>query len=474
MFIFGGRKENIFFVFVAFLSLLYVISAYQPLLGALAFGYDEVHYYKDFTFKLVEDGRWLNHALLPVLKSISNNSWLICYILALWLFFFNVSNDLGAGAAFSSVVASFVITTTPYIHQSLWPATSTLGVLCLLLAQLAVRKGVNRIAIYLLSGIFLFGTLQSYYFLLPLVFIGEFKKETELCFQEKLKLFFMHIFLWGMSSIVGVLFMSTVLFFTVGNFGVKIADWRQAQPIGSLKDVLRNIIYVLGAFKFSLINLFKPIEFLHYYLAVIFLYVCNFKKIKTGFHIVVLLLVVMVSFFVFSIPLSPIIQERSLFAMTASFGFLLIIPGVLPGKNITRIILVLILLFFTYNNCRVGRSYLASDQAFKNQLIEKIVVNSSMPVSNYNGVVLLNKANNTSAEAGYFNSPPIMHGLLYATGFQSFKDCRFDADKFCGELKLSRSVAITPYLDGYLKFGNTDAGWLTIEYTQTSEAAERH
>lgn len=458
--IINNKNTKIIDIFVIFISLAFLYSTYEQLFRMQIFGYDEAKYSKDFSFKLVEDGRWLNHILLDILRLISLKFWAIFYVTGLFYVMYRIAFNAFNNITLAVAVASAVMVTTPYVHQSMWPATSSIGVIVFLLLLELQRRGISRLLIYLISGILFFGTLQSFYFLVPLIFIGEFIDENKV--GKNIDLIY-HLLYWVLGAVVGVLFMSVMLWLMIGNFGVRPAAWRRIQPILSFQDLIRNINYVFLEFQQKITSLSLVLGS-YFWGAWILVILINIRKnIFVNLSALMLIVIIGISFFVFSIPLAPVIQERSLFALSAAFVFLVVL-STWGGAGFIKILALILLMYCTYKYSLVGMSYLEEERLQNNHIYQKIEAGMPKSVLAYKGVIQFGVAGGASNEAKAYNSAPIMHGLFYAMNFKEYKKCDSKIDFFCKSIKLESDISIVKFADGNLIFNENKDGWLIIRY----------
>ena len=432
-------------------SVVLFVSTYSTLPGLLVFGHDEVHYYRDFSFKLIEDGRWLNYLLHDLLRSVSLGVWSVLLLLSVWILFFNLGMSITRDIGYSVIISSTISLSYPFVEQSLWPATTIPAVVILLVISWLVSKGVSHFKIYLFGGALLFGTMQIFYFLLPLFFLGSFVNER-LSVSRQSVLALQHIAYWVAGAFAGVMVMVLFVYLKTGHLGVKPAAWRQTMPAHNITELLGNIIYVKNAFTLQLSNLFRiSVGDGIYFLPVLFaLIIFQIQKLCKSFHILAILFAVCISFFVFSIPLAAVIQSRSLVALTAASILFFVVLHKPQGA--LRLLSIFFLLMISINYAKFGADYLNRHKSQTEFFHGKIKNMMPSYPSSYSALVLMGSIDNNTPEAQVFNSPPLMHAIIYSLGARDFWDCRQGLDRRCDDLPLGDFIKREPLSDGNLVF----------------------
>lgn len=433
----------------ALIALVLLLSAYAQLPGLTVFGNDEVHYYRDFSFKLPEDGRWLNQFLHDFLRSLPPGTWAGLFLILSWLTFFRLVAAAGCNLGYAALTASTILLAYPFVEQSLWPATTIPAVAILLVAGLLVERGLPYPLLYLLSGILLFGTVQSFYFLLPLLFLGQFLPQPGTA-NPRWPLILGHMVWWSVGACVGVLVMSAILLQMTGHFGVQPATWRRTQPAHDLSGVVHNILYVAEAFLQRIGQLLREAGANRDGFITI-LGVAVLLRARTLFGMgpaFLVLTAVMAAFFAFSIPLAPLIGGRSLVAMAAAVVLLIaLLPG--PSSAAGRGLGALLLLTVSYGFSTHSAAYLARHEAEMRFFHDKFRALVPGDPRGYSAIALFGMMNDGAPEARLFNTPSYMHPVVYALGAREYRDCRQE-DSRCNGLVEGVPIATLPFCNGQL------------------------
>lgn len=443
--------QNYFILLSASFSVILFLSTYSILPSLNVFGHDEIHYYRDFSFKLIEDGRWLNHFLHDLLRDISLSVWSVVLPVMTWFLFFSLAMSITDDHGYSAIIASTVSLSYPLIEQSLWPATTIPTVIVLLFMSYLIKQGISHLKVYLLSGVLLFGAMQNFYFLLPLFFLNYFLDEKRTA-SDQWQLALKHMVYWIAGACAGVLMMFLLVYLHTGHFGVKPAPWRRTMPIHDLSDLVRNIIYIKDIFLAQLEHLFKiSIGDSFYIVYLLFaLILFQLKNIVKSSHVVIILLAVAISFFLFSLPLAPLIHSRSLIALTAAAILFWVAFG--KTKGILRYLTIIILLAVSLNYSRFGVDYFRRHQEqseFFRAKIKNII--PGFPTS-YSALALFGSIEHPSREADIFNSPPLMRAIIHSLGVSDIWDCRERSDSRCDNLVSTAILASESFPDGNLTF----------------------
>jgi hypothetical protein len=407
----------------AVLSLILLFNTYYLLPGLKVFGLDEVHYYYDFAFKFKEEGRWANFLLHHALRQVPLVTHSVLSLSCLWWVFFRITKNFTRDTGYAIVIASVLLMGTPYVHQSLWPATLLPTVLTLVILTWLAEKGVSHRVIYLLGGILLFGMLQNFYFMLPLFFLGRLAPEPNRSDKPGAYLF-SHFFYWITGAVAGVLFAFAAVYLLTGQVGIIPAAWRKVMPANNLSSLIRNILYVIGKFK-EQVSLLWRIDagdsyFYAFGLVLLFVFRCRFWR--SNFPQVATLLAVSVAFFAFSVPLAPAIDTRSLVALSSAMLILLLVSNQSSLK--IRYLSVILLLWTGWNLSVDGRSYLneyKTQNEFVMQKVEAVLPNH---LSNYRAVAIFGKVDYEYRESRFFNLRIFTRPIILTLGANDFWDCR--------------------------------------------------
>jgi len=448
----------------ALLSLLFVLAAYLLLPALPVFGHDEMHYYPSFYFKLLEDGRWLNYLLHDFLRSVPLPLWSLLYVCLSWLLFYRIARNYEFDRAYAVLVASTIVVTYPFVEISLWPGTVVPVLLLGLLSTEMRARGIGYQLVYMVSGILMFGSMQTLYFVLPLLFLPQFLK-SEQSSNARWKLLFSHMCWWISGSVAGVLCMSLMLRLLAGTFMLQPAEWRNIHPAVDLLSLQDNILYVTGRF-FLILGQLRQVGGVGwgFVLAIAAVSLLRWRTLLGQVQAWLLLLAVLLSFFAFSIPLAAVILSRSLMAMAAALVmFVAIVPGRTPQGRVLGAVLLLTLGFNFSALCQV---YLDAHRSETATLLAKLQALFPGYPKAYETVALYGTMDPGQAEASRFNDPYRMHPLLLTLGVRNYLDCRIVPSRCDNVGAGGEPMVVLPFANGRLEFSVDAANVGIISFRQ--------
>lgn len=414
----------------AILSLLLVVSTYSSFPNIHVFGHDEVHYNTYYKLKLLQDARWVNYLLRDLLAGVDASAWFLVYIVSHLLLMYRLARFSGVSVAVSFLVAAVVTVSPPVVEQGLWPATAFPAVAILIIAGACVQKGLAPWITYLGMGVLLFGTMQNYYFLVPLLFLRQLFPEN--CSGRAVWISVArHIGFWVLGALIGTLVMSFALLFLVGSFGPEIGEWRQPHPVKDLATLLQNLIYVSNSWWNSVLAIYaaSKVNGIILMLSLGGLLAVSLGNLRAYAPVLLMLAMVAFSFHAFSLPLAPIILMRSLIAVVVAGVFLL---ALISRSGALASMLVSLLLF------SVGLGFQAEGRFFLNKQVEsvgfiyeKLEQLLPAPAADYSSISIGGRMQSGSPVASAFNNGYLMASVVKAIGGRSYLDCRGDSGDRC-------------------------------------------
>lgn len=423
----------------AVLALLMVVVSYYLLLGLKVYGYDDVHYYPDFTFKLSEEGRWINYLLHHFLRHIPEQVHAALYVPLAWLLLFRFARNLSCDRLYATLVASVLFVSPPFVYQSLWPATLLPSLVGLLGLAWLVGKGVSYRVIYPLGGIFLFGCMQNFYFLMPLLFVGQIEQEP---FPSRgfLLRIWSHALYWVAGSVVGFLVALLAVYLLIGQVGIVPAPWRRTMPVHDLHDLARNVGYAAGCLKQEIHTLAALMtnRSVVYLLCFVVLAALRIRYWRSELGRAIVLVAVGVSFFAFSIPLAPVIQTRSLVAMSVALILLMLVP--VNSRRVARWLSMILLIWSGWNMTIHAYAFIAAQKEQTEFVLGKIESVLPHDPTSYSAIAIFGKMDAHSVDAGIINSPPQIRAIVLATGVPDFWDCQTSSPT-CDALNAKRGAS---------------------------------
>lgn len=455
---------NNFVRLAAWLATGLLLSTFAGVPGFRVFGHDEIHYYQDILVSLGEDGRWLNFLLDDFLKSIPLRTWALLLMVAFWALFYRLTRSFGFDTAYAALVASTILLAYPFAEQILWPATAMPAVVILLIASLLVKRGVAYPVIYMLTGVLIFGTLQTLYFLVPLFFWGQFLVSGTQAGERRWSLLFSHMCWWVAGSVAGVLVMSFLLWPMTGHFGPQPAAWRLTSPIQDVAGLIRNINYASDAFVVQLERFLRFGGVTWGFIIIVGLAVLvRIRALLALHHAMLLLAAVLLSYFVFSIALAPLIQQRSLVAMATS---VMLFMALFPGPSVMgRVFGTLLLLKMGYAFSVSDQTYLRLHETETSHVYEKLQQLIPGQSINYFAIALYGTMNSDSPHASFFNDPSRMHPVFMSLYAKKYLDCRQDS-RCDAQVGTGKQLSEMPYGSGRLEFSVDEGNIGIIRYVE--------
>ena len=428
----------------AIVALISVFNAYYLLPGLGVFGLDEVHYYPDFTFKLQAEGRWINFLLHDALRKPALATAALLFISISWLTLFNIARELTQDTRYATIIASVLLVAPPFAQQSLWPATHLPAVVTLLALTLLARNGASHRVIYLLGGVLLFGMLQNYYFMLPLLFLGRFDSANKPVGAVGMQLAD-HFLFWILGAIAGAILALSAVFLVTGEIGITPAEWRRAMPAQNFQDIVRNIFYVLDKLWIQSLSLFKSGTGNNpgFILGLLLLFALRFRSWRCGLPKIIILLAVGLSFFAFSVPMAPKIATRSLVALSSAMIILLLVSH--KPRAGAYWLSVGLLVWMGSNFAFEANAYLNRHKSETEYASQQIVAVMPKHPSNYRALAIFGKVDEKAKDAIWFNRAPWTRSIVMALGFNRYWECRKNVPKECVSLGERMKVsAATP------------------------------
>ena len=410
---------------LAAVALLLVVGAYFVLLRLNVYGLDEVQYYADFTFKLREEGRWLNALLHYVLRSIPLPVGSLAYVVLLWLLMFRIAANFTTDRLSTVLIASLLSIGTPFVDQSLWPVSLLPTLLVMLGLAWLSKSGTSPRLVYVAGGILLFGCMQNYYFLLPLYYMNQLATGAPFTRQSIFQLF-NHLAWWVVGCLIGVGVALLAVYLMVHQVGVHPAAWRKPMPVHDFNDLARNVGYVWMQFvAHSRWFLFKMTRWSYIAfggIALLILY--RLKDWRFEVSRLGILVVVAASFFAFSVPLAPVIQDRSLVGLSIALALLLLVPH--SSKGFAKWLSIALLLWVSWNLAGSAYAGLRDYQQHTDFVLRKIDGVLPLNPGDYRAIAIVGTASPDAPDALILNRPPMMRAIVLSTGAKQFLDCQPD------------------------------------------------
>lgn len=324
--------------------------------------HDAAYYFEDYRNKLIQEGRWINYILFKLIKQIPAHLSIAICLSSFFNFCFWIARKAGHPKLYSLAFALLSIQIPLLYYQMLWPVTPLPAFIFLGISPFFTDK-LKPFSFMMLFGILFCGSLNHFYFLMPLLYLSRIDKNN-----------FIEIFLsWFAGFFVGYFLSNMVVFWATGDL-IKIATWRKPNPIHSPGDFLHNFTTVINSLKDHAKFFVKQNTFSINLLLFAFFWVS--LRIKNLFFIFTCLIVCL-SLYASIIPIGVIISER-----TALPIWLGLITVIFLRKNIKKyeiIILTTLTLItasnFSYTNNEMLNWYKSLTKTYYDEL--KDIINKS-------------------------------------------------------------------------------------------------
>ncbi|WP_206214291.1 hypothetical protein [Desulfovibrio sp. ZJ369] len=312
------------FVGITILSLFLADMVYN-FISIPAFRHDELKYIPSYYGKLRAEGRWLNYLFFNSLQYVNikfaSSIGIGCFFIFAYRCMENVLEK-----KYAILIALLCLFIPPIHLLNEWAQTAVLSLVLLAMASLSY-KSVHKLLFFLIFGILFNGVLSHFYFLLPLLFIGDKKLDKYI------------IFYWIVGFVVGFIITQIITLILCRSF-IRLDSWRNPNYIYGLEDAIINL-------KKASRNIISTYNFFGK-TALCFLPICGllisyeiFKKNLSLIHIVVLVMVSL-SIFALAIPAGLNTDLRS----TTCLFMATIMVFVLALRKI-RIALILFAIFLS-------------------------------------------------------------------------------------------------------------------------------
>lgn len=186
--------------------------------------------------KARQEGRWLNFLLFDALQFVPGHlAWLLNLICVGAASFF-IARGFGLSIQHGLALSLCWLLFPGLQEQNTWPVT-TLPASVLFLAGVVT---LPRIGWYWapVFGVLLFATIPSFYFILPLVILSDYR-------NDDWRGFFVMAgkgLVWGLGLIAGYGVSAWFNWQEFGSFGFEIAEWREPHPAHDLPALWRNVL----------------------------------------------------------------------------------------------------------------------------------------------------------------------------------------------------------------------------------------
>lgn len=302
----SARSLSLFIIGV--LLIFTYISEWSEWSELRAFAHDELLYCESYTIKLASEGRWLNWLLFPILRLF--NGYFVSIVNAGCLFIFSFTVLRRFVPCHVGILAAMTTLFFPPVHtMNYWPTTMLPSYITLLGASILYTR-VSKWKLFLASAIFLNGGLATFYFLIPLLYIGE----------ERMEDFCRTILYWLAFFVVGVVFAELFTLLCCGHWIHPLA-YRHFNLVGGIDELFDNIQLSWQWMQKALALFGRKLMLLSTCLAFIYIYYIFKQREKSSLFVVLLLVLVSCSVYAHAIVGGLFVEPRS--ALCLFFGIFL-------------------------------------------------------------------------------------------------------------------------------------------------------
>jgi len=282
------------------------------------------------------DGRWF--AYLFTKWTPEFNPWalwsanFLLTITGLTLIFHRLFSD-----RLLAINLAIIISLYPgFYAQNMWPLAITSAALLFPLSVMCVQR-FGAILLPLLA-LPIFGSMQYFYYFLPLAFLPLGHCRTVRDASE----FITPGIVWGVGLILAYLFACFINYYRFDEFSIQLADWRNAMPAEDLGTLARNIVFYTSEFSSHLTQWLPSWSILTLFIAVV---VCLLNpNLRAGNPLTLVMrgsyaLIVMLCPYLTVLQAGINVQPRSLLPTATA---MVVLPFLLTNRSAHRPLLLVV------------------------------------------------------------------------------------------------------------------------------------
>jgi hypothetical protein len=259
--------------------------------------HDSLAYLDHYMTKFKSEGRWINYYCFELLKQTQGIVAYCITSVSILFFFWRVALPIVKCRVYTAIFALIAVQFPFLTEQMLWPLTSYPAFIVLGLSALLV----NRMPYYVffpLFGILFSATLNSLYFLMPLLFLKNINLKKTIVIGVA----------WVLGFVFGYACSNLVVYLHTGEV-IELARWRQAKHPDSLQDLINN-------FQYTFESLTRINHLLCDFIGRVGLVLCGLIfmlgcKLKRDSLFVLILLSCALAVFISVAPLGMLVPDRS-------------------------------------------------------------------------------------------------------------------------------------------------------------------
>ncbi len=346
---------------------------------------DSIYYLKSYYGKVGREGRWINLIFFIVLKFIPSIISITVHYFAIGFFTYKCAENITHDSKLSLMTSLIAVNMTPLSSQLTWPVTSLPAFLFLAITPFLYKK-FTKWSFFAITSVVFFGTFSNYYFILPLLLLGEILEYTKNHkFLESCTYVIKELLLpWIVCFVVGYIVANLVTSALHGHF-IEFADWRQPHKVDSFAQLLENIGRAVDYFVTDLLIMTESLGNL-LLLLILLLSLVSFS-IKNYMYLAICGLVIL-SVYVSTIFDGIVIDHRTVVPAVMGFVFIFTLPKFKYSKKyIPNLILSLgIVISFNITSYSEIHWFRVTTDAFEYELQKGDL---ELDPDNYNKVIIL-------------------------------------------------------------------------------------
>ncbi len=330
---------------------------------------DSLHYLHSYFFRLASEGRWINYFFFNSLQKIPLHLAMAFDFALLFSFFYILIYKVTKNHLYTLLLAFLFMQACPIHTQIYWPNVILPAHIVLFSAAIAVRF-LPVYVFYLLYGLLFWGTMQGYYYLLPLLHINLYTKGT---FKENTLFYIKKILpFWALGFLAGYGVSLSIAYIYSGNWGFLPFAPRYSTPAQDMAGLWFNIqksaAYFIQRAK-VLVGHWPVLLALTLALGV-----CIFsKQKKTLLSLLLPLTAIILAHNILVIPWGHLVDLRTLLAAWIAFLCFFFLHGFEKKQQLLLVpILVFLTLFFTYTNYNMAHAFQKMRNVLFNELKEVV------------------------------------------------------------------------------------------------------
>jgi hypothetical protein len=297
--------------------------------------HDDLIYVPNLNNKLRSEGRWLNNVFFPLIHPLPG---IVCWLIgfsSVFYFFFALSREYTRNVAVAWLIAVLSLQYPGFYALWLWPGGMAPAAIVLAMAPALSRR--LPMAVFMpLFGILLFATYPTFYFLLPLLFLRRGDPPIVASWAKSAFL----ACLWASGFLLGYLVAATLNIFLVGEFGIRLAAWREPNFVTDFASFFENIAsrlaYIVKFFADAFPNPYLDAAIILLFAFSLYCMLAERPRREAVLSIIFCTLIILAQY-AMTVPSGIVIENRSLHQVFAGVVFLIVSVSIHRWQNLVVI-----------------------------------------------------------------------------------------------------------------------------------------